>query len=75
MLRDFAELLELPNVTGSVEDLRLNANELVRRFEIRGASMEVVELPGASPDGAEAALFRYTAPPQSQPNGSLGPIY
>ena len=49
MLRDFAELLELPNVTGSVEDLRLNANELVRRFEIRGASMEVVELPGASP--------------------------
>jgi len=33
------------------------------------------ELPGASPDGAEAALFRYTAPPQSQPNGSLGPIY
>ena len=49
VLRDFAALLQIPNVTGSVDDLRLNAEELVRRFEARGASMEVVELPGASP--------------------------
>ena len=49
ILQDFAALLELPNVTGSVEDLRRNAEELVRRFEARGASMEVVELPAASP--------------------------
>jgi acetylornithine deacetylase/succinyl-diaminopimelate desuccinylase-like protein len=49
VLRDFAALLELPNVTGSNEELRRNANELVRRFEARGASMEMVELAGASP--------------------------
>lgn len=49
VLRDFASLLEMPNVTGSVGDLRGNAEELVRRFESRGASMEIVELPGASP--------------------------
>ncbi|MCZ6631593.1 MAG: M20/M25/M40 family metallo-hydrolase [Actinobacteria bacterium] len=49
VLRDFAALLELPNVTGSTDDLRRNANELARRFEARGASMETVELPGASP--------------------------
>jgi acetylornithine deacetylase/succinyl-diaminopimelate desuccinylase-like protein len=49
VLRDFAALLEMPNVTGSVEELRLNAAELVRRFEARGAKIEVVELPDASP--------------------------
>jgi acetylornithine deacetylase/succinyl-diaminopimelate desuccinylase-like protein len=49
VLRDFVQLLQLPNVTGSVDDLRVNADELVRRFEARGASMEVVELPDASP--------------------------
>ena len=49
VLRDFAALLELPNVTGSTDDLSRNANELARRFEARGASMETVELPGASP--------------------------
>ncbi len=49
VLRDFAALLEIPNVTGSVHDLRRNAEELVRRFEARGASMEIVELPDASP--------------------------
>lgn len=49
ILDDFISLLQLPNVTGSVDDLRLNAQELVRRFEARGARMEVIELPGASP--------------------------
>jgi acetylornithine deacetylase/succinyl-diaminopimelate desuccinylase-like protein len=49
VLRDFAALLELPNVTGSTDDLRRNADELVLRFEARGASIEMVELPGASP--------------------------
>ncbi|MCH7582043.1 MAG: M20/M25/M40 family metallo-hydrolase [Acidobacteria bacterium] len=49
VLRDFAALLELPNVTGSTDDLNRNADELVRRFEARGASVEIVELPGASP--------------------------
>lgn len=49
VIRDFADLLAIPNVTGSVEDLRTNAAEIARRFEQRGATMEVVELPGASP--------------------------
>ena len=49
VLRDFADLLEIPNVTGSVPDLRRNAEEIVRRFSTRGAEMEVVELAGASP--------------------------
>lgn len=49
VIRDFAALLEMPNVTGNVDDLRANAEELVRRFEERGASMEVVEIDGAGP--------------------------
>ena len=49
VLADFAHLLRMPNVTGSIEDLRLNATELVNRFEARGASMEMVEIAGASP--------------------------
>jgi acetylornithine deacetylase/succinyl-diaminopimelate desuccinylase-like protein len=44
VLSDFAALLRIPNVTGSVADLRANAEELVTRFEQRGASLEVVEL-------------------------------
>jgi len=49
VLADFSSLLRLPNVTGSVDDLRRNAEELVRRFEQRGASLEIVEIDGASP--------------------------
>lgn len=49
ILTGFAELLRLPNVTGSVDDLDRNARELVRRFVARGTSMEVVTLDGASP--------------------------
>ena len=49
ILADFAHLLRVPNVTGSIEDLRLNAAELTSRFEARGAAMEVVEIAGASP--------------------------
>lgn len=49
IITDFIELLRLPNVTRQVDDLRANATELKRRFEARGAKMEVVELPGASP--------------------------
>src|SRR5690606_21411229 len=49
ILSEFISLLQLPNVTGSVDDLRVNAEEIMRRFVARGAIMEVVELPGASP--------------------------
>lgn len=49
VLRDFADLLSIPNVTGNVEDLRQNAAEIERRFEEIGATMETVELPDSSP--------------------------
>ncbi|MGD2059841.1 MAG: M20/M25/M40 family metallo-hydrolase [Acidimicrobiia bacterium] len=49
VIGEFASLLQMRNVTGSAEDLRDNAAEIVRRFDRRGASMEVVELPGAAP--------------------------
>ncbi|MEE8375558.1 MAG: M20/M25/M40 family metallo-hydrolase [Acidimicrobiia bacterium] len=49
VLRDFATLLEIPNVTGDTHDLSRNAEELVRWFEARGGLMEIVELSGASP--------------------------
>lgn len=49
VLSEFVSLLRIPNVTGSVDDLRHNAAELVRRFAQRSASLEVVELAGAAP--------------------------
>lgn len=49
VLAEFASLLRIPNVTGSVADLRENAVELSDRFGARGASMEVVEVEGVSP--------------------------
>jgi acetylornithine deacetylase/succinyl-diaminopimelate desuccinylase-like protein len=49
VVRDFAELLAIPNVTGSLSDLRVNAAEICARFERQGAEMEVVEIDGASP--------------------------
>ena len=48
-LREFVTLLQLPNVTGHVVDLRANAHEITRRFEARGATMDVIELEGAGP--------------------------
>ncbi|MFZ0013292.1 MAG: M20/M25/M40 family metallo-hydrolase, partial [Acidimicrobiia bacterium] len=49
VLAEFASLLQIPNVTGFVDDLRGNAIELAHRFEQRGAVMETIELEGASP--------------------------
>ncbi|HEY6634820.1 MAG TPA: M20/M25/M40 family metallo-hydrolase, partial [Acidimicrobiia bacterium] len=49
VLAEMVKLLQIPNVTGSVEMLRENATEIARRFETRGGSMEVVEIDGASP--------------------------
>lgn len=49
VLAGFGSLLRLPNVTGDVRALRVNAEELKRRFGERGATIEVVELDGASP--------------------------
>lgn len=58
VLADFRDLLRMPNVTRDAAHLRVNADELVRRFEKRGATMEVVELPGASP----AVIGELTSP-------------
>lgn len=49
VLADFAALLQMPNVTREVEYLRVNAREISRRFAARGASMDVIEVDGASP--------------------------
>lgn len=49
ILTDFADLLRIPNVTGQDNDLALNAAALAGRFEERGAVIEVIGLPGASP--------------------------
>lgn len=49
VLRELMTLLRIPNVTGMLEDLRANASEIARRFEARGAAMEVVELEGCAP--------------------------
>lgn len=49
ILAEFADLLRLPNVTRQTDDLEVNAAELVRRFEDRGASMEIARLDGAAP--------------------------
>jgi len=49
VLAEFSRLLRLPNVTGAVADLRVNAGDLAAMFEARKAKMETVELDGASP--------------------------
>ena len=49
ILAEFASLLRIPNVTGEIDDLRRNAAAIKTLFEDRGASIEVVELQGASP--------------------------
>lgn len=49
VLADFASLLQIPNVTGNVQDLRRNATEIADRFTARGATTEVIEIDGASP--------------------------
>ncbi len=49
VLRDFVNLLRIPNVTGQVAELWTNATEIARRFEARGATMEIVELEGCAP--------------------------
>jgi acetylornithine deacetylase/succinyl-diaminopimelate desuccinylase-like protein len=49
VLAEFAELLRIPNVTGETHDLRRNAAAIKAMFEGRGATMEIIEIEGASP--------------------------
>lgn len=49
IVEDFISLLALPNVTGDVPALQRNADELVARFSMRGATVREVSLPDAAP--------------------------
>jgi acetylornithine deacetylase/succinyl-diaminopimelate desuccinylase-like protein len=49
ILDRFAGLLSLPNVTGDLAALRVNAAEIRSWFVERGGDLEVVALPGAGP--------------------------
>ena len=49
VLEDFASLLRLPNITGQIPDLRVNAAEIAERRRRRGAKVETVEFDGAAP--------------------------
>ncbi len=49
ILRDYAELLAIPNVTLDRSGIRRNAERIRALFAERGASMELLELKGANP--------------------------
>lgn len=49
ILQGFAELLRLPNVASDLVNIRRNAEYIAAAFEKRGASMRLLELPGAPP--------------------------
>ncbi len=49
ILRDFAELLAIPNVSSDAEDIRRNAEYLKRGLEHRGARAELWQIEGAPP--------------------------
>ena len=47
ILRDFAELLRLPNVAGDTENIRRNAEHIRGQLEKRGARAELWQQDGA----------------------------
>lgn len=49
ILAGFAELLRIPNVAGDSENIRRNAVTIMEALTARGAEMQLLELPGASP--------------------------
>jgi acetylornithine deacetylase/succinyl-diaminopimelate desuccinylase-like protein len=49
IVRDFSELLSLPNVATDTAGIRRNADYLQRALSARGVRAELLELPGASP--------------------------
>lgn len=49
ILRDYATMLALPNFGGNLDDITRAAEDLRRRFAARGASMELLQLPGVPP--------------------------
>lgn len=49
IITDFRDLLRVPNVTGHTELLKANADAIADRFRRRGATMDVIEMPGVAP--------------------------
>jgi acetylornithine deacetylase/succinyl-diaminopimelate desuccinylase-like protein len=49
ILRQFAELLAIPNVASDAAGIRRNADYLVEQFRARGVAMKLLTLPGAPP--------------------------
>lgn len=49
IIRDFADLLAIPNVAAAPSDLRRNAETIAALFQKRGFAMELLEIEGAPP--------------------------
>lgn len=49
ILREFADLLSLPNLASSPEDTKRNAAHIKEMFRKRGVTIDVAEFPGAAP--------------------------
>lgn len=49
IVRDFADLLAIPNVAATPADLRRNADRIAALFQKRGFAMELLEIDGAPP--------------------------
>lgn len=49
IIRDFAELLAIPNVAADPENLARNASHIAAQFERRGFNMDVLKIEGSAP--------------------------
>ncbi len=67
LVREYAELLSIPNVASDKSNIRRNAEHIARMFARAGAKTELIEAPGANPavyaevnvPGAERTLMFY----------------
>ena len=48
ILQEYRDLLSIPNVATDLENIRKNAIQIMKIFERRGVSMELLELPGVA---------------------------
>jgi len=58
ILREFTDLLAIPNLAGDAINIRRNANHLIEMLERRGVRARLLELPGSPP----AVLGELTTP-------------
>jgi acetylornithine deacetylase/succinyl-diaminopimelate desuccinylase-like protein len=67
LVREYAELLSIPNVASDKANIRRNAEHIARMFARAGATAELIEAPGANPavyaevnvPGAQRTLMFY----------------